>query len=470
MQTRIADDARRGSGRAVPRIVVGGTHSGVGKTSVATALMAAFTARGLKVQAFKVGPDFIDPGFHQAATGRPSHNLDGWMLSRAANEDIFARASQDADLVVIEGVMGLFDGHSGTHEAGSTAEMAKWLEAPVVLVMDAEAMARSAAAMVHGYATFDPRLQLRGVIFNRVNGAGHYQYLREAVQSKGEAEALGYLPSEHAVRLPERHLGLQLAQEVAISAYLEALGRWIAATVDLDRVLAMASATARVPASALLDPSRVPVQTRIGVARDRAFCFYYEENLNWLRRNGAELVEFSPMADSQLPADVDGLYFGGGYPELHAGKLSSNAPMRQAVGDFAAAGGPVYAECGGLMYLTDSIIDVSPREFAMVGIFPTRARMQSKPAALGYVEVEIKSDRLWLRSGENLRGHQFRYSTIDPMPESIERAYRGGADGYVSDNVLGSYVHLHFGSCPNFARRFVQCCASHAQKRLNPTL
>ncbi|HCC57124.1 MAG TPA: cobyrinate a,c-diamide synthase, partial [Solibacterales bacterium] len=216
-----------GERTAIPRIVVAGTHSGVGKTTVATALMAAFTRRGLRVQAFKIGPDFIDPGFHRAATGRPSHNLDGWMLSRAANEEIYARAVGDADLVIVEGVMGLFDGESGTKETGSSAEMAKWLDAPVLLVVDAAAMARSGAAMVHGYATFDPKLDLGGVIFNRVNGAGHYRYLREAVEAAGEAEALGYLTSEDAIRLPERHLGLTLAQEVASPNFLSELVRWI---------------------------------------------------------------------------------------------------------------------------------------------------------------------------------------------------------------------------------------------------
>ena len=457
-----------GERTAIPRIVVGGTHSGVGKTTVATALMAAFTRRGLRVQAFKIGPDFIDPGFHRAATGRPSHNLDGWMLSRAANEEIYARAVGDAGLVIVEGVMGLFDGESGTSEAGSSAEMAKWLDAPVLLVVDAAAMARSGAAMVHGYATFDPKLDLCGVIFNRVNGAGHYRYLREAVEAAGEAEALGYLTSEDAIRLPERHLGLTLAQEVASPNFLSELVRWISATVDLDRVFALASKPGRavgVPSSS--EPTAVP-KARIGVARDRAFCFYYEENLNWLKRGGAELVEFSPIADERLPAKLDGVYLGGGYPELHAERLAENAAMRASVRDFAAAGNPVYAECGGLMYLTDAIVNLDGRSFPMAGVFPTRVRMHAKIAALGYTEIEAAEDRLWLRRGERLRGHQFRYSTLDPMPASIDRAYE--PEGYAWGSVLGSYVHLHFGSCPNFARRFVESCAERAQKRLNPTL
>ena len=461
MQSLPTADASRLS--AVPCLVIGGTHSGVGKTSVATGLMAAFTARGLKVQAFKVGPDFIDPGFHRAATGRPSHNLDGWMLSRAANADIFARAAQDADLAIVEGVMGLFDGYSGSDEAGSTAEMAKGLGAPVVLVMDAGAMARSAAAMLHGYATFDPRLAVGGVIFNRVNGAGHYRYLCDAVQAAREAEPLGYLPVDDAIRLPERHLGLELAEEVATPQYLQALVRWVSATVDLDAVFAMAARVA-LPEH---DEPHMAARVRIGVARDRAFCFYYEENLNWLRRGGAELVEFSPIADSRLPADVGGLYLGGGYPELHAEQLSANACMRKAVREFASAGGPVYAECGGLMYLTEAIVDGAGREFGMAGVFPTRARMQTKPAALGYLEVEAAADHLWLRRGERLRGHQFRYSAIDAMPESIQRAYDLG---YTAGNVLGSYVHLHFGACPDFARRFVETCAAHHKKRLQPPL
>lgn len=474
MQTRNIGEITGGGG-PVPRVVVGGTHSGVGKTTVATALMVAFTRRGLRVQAFKVGPDFIDPGFHEAATGRPSHNLDGWMLSRAANEDIYARAAEGADLVIVEGVMGLFDGYSGTQEAGSTAEMAKWLDAPVVLVVDAAAMARSGAAMVHGYATFDPGLTLGGVIFNRVNGAGHYRYLREAVEVRAEAEALGFLSDDAAIRLPERHLGLELARTAATPRYLDALVAWVNATVDLERVLRLAASAGSTGRRRVAPDARVATQARIGVARDSAFCFYYEENLSWLRRHGAELVTFSPLGDASLPQNLDGLYLGGGYPELFAERLSANDGMRASVREFAAGGGPVYAECGGLMYLTDAIVDSAGRSFSMAGVFPTCARMQAR-VTLGYTEVEITTDWLWLRGGERLRGHQFRYSSIDAMPACVGRAYclvgntRKESEGYTSGAVLGSYVHLHFGACPDFARRFVATCAAHAQKRLNPTL
>lgn len=448
-----------------PRLVIAGTHSGVGKTTIATALMAAFTRRGLRVQPFKIGPDFIDPGFHQVACGRVSRNLDGWMLSHDTNLELFARAAADADLAIIEGAMGLFDGRSASAEEGSTAEMAKWLGAPVLLVADASAMARSAAALVHGFETFDPALDLAGVLFNRVGGAPHADLLRESVAAYCRSTPLGFLPRSETIAMPSRHLGLVLASEALTPECMAELVAWVENHIDLDAILALArERSTALDVSAALRARHSEANVRIAVARDAAFCFYYQDNLDLLTEAGAELVEFSPITDRELPADVCGLYLGGGYPELHAAKLLENPPMLDAIGHIVRAGAPVYAECGGFMYLTEAIVDADRREHPMAGVFPTRARMQSRLAALGYIQPELADDALWLRPGEILRGHQFRYSAIDPMPSEICRAYRSPAEGYRVHSVLGSYIHLHFLSCPGFAERFVDHCAQWRER------
>jgi cobyrinic acid a,c-diamide synthase len=444
----------------LPRIVIAGTHSGVGKTTVATALIAALSRRGLRVQAFKTGPDFIDPGFHEIASGRASRNLDGWMLSRSANLEIFARASEDADIAVIEGAMGLYDGRSAISEEGSTAEMAKWLEAPVLLAADASAMARSAAALVCGFEVFDPQLDLAGVLFNRIGGKKHTDLLRDAVASYCRSKAIGFLARDEKIAMPSRHLGLKLACEALTPECLAMLVAWIENHVDLDALLELARERSREIEITVSSPAPCPsAKARIGVAHDAAFCFYYRDNLDLLARCGAELVEFSPIADRELPPDIGGLYLGGGYPEIHAAALAENQSMLLAIRRFAEAGAPVYAECGGFMYLTEAIVDSAGREHAMAGIFPTRARMQSRLAALGYMELEPIDGALWMDAADRPRGHQFRYSVMDPMPSSIERIYRSPAEGYRVHSVLASYIHLHFLSCPGFAKRFVEHAA-----------
>jgi len=445
-----------------PRLVIGGTHSGVGKTTIATALIAAFSRRGLRVQPYKVGPDFIDPGFHQAACGSFSRNLDGWMLSRVTNLEVFARAAADADLAIIEGVMGLFDGHSGSSEEGSTAEMAKWLNAPVLLVADGSAMARSAAALVRGFEMFDPKLDIAGIVFNRIGGDRHAELLRGSVSEYCTTEVVSCLPRNAEIAIPSRHLGLTLAAESLTQGSLTQMADWIEANLDLDRLLALASKRA-----SSFDAPHEAARTagpavRIGIAQDQAFCFYYRDNLDLLARRGAELIPLSPISDSELPAGIGGLYLGGGYPELYAERLSANHSMLRAIREFAESGGPVYAECGGFMYLTEGIVDADGREHPMAGVFPTRARMQPRLAALGYVQPKLTGDCLWAANCHDLRGHQFRYSKIDPMPESIARAYCEPVEGYRRNAVLASYVHLHFLSNPWFAEQFVQHCAKWA--------
>jgi cobyrinic acid a,c-diamide synthase len=298
-----------------PRMVVAGTHSGVRKTTVATGIMAALNRRGLRVQGFTVGPDFIDPTFHLAATRRPSHNLDGWMISREANLAIFERAIDGADAAVVKGVMGLFDGKSTPSLSGTTAEVAIWLDAAAVLVLDAAAMAGSTAAIVHGFDTLFPELRLSAVICNKVAGAKHYDCPRGAIIANFRPAPIGYLPRDASFSIPERHLGLHLAAESLTEERLDRLAVWIESHLGLDRLLELASRP-NITSTPLKKPDQKPTRARVGVARDTAFCFYYHDNLELLRTQGAALILFSPIADPMLPTDVDGIYIHGGYPEL----------------------------------------------------------------------------------------------------------------------------------------------------------
>jgi cobyrinic acid a,c-diamide synthase len=449
---------------AIPAVVVAGVSSGAGKTTVTLALLEALRRRGLTVQAFKVGPDFIDPAYHTLATGRPSYNLDGWMCGRDHAVATVAARAADADLAVVEGVMGCFDGVDGLSEDGSTAQIAKWLGAPVVLVADATALSRSAAAVVLGFERFDPDLDLAGVVFNRAGGPTHRRWLGEAVAAGCKARVLGALPHEAQVSLAERHLGLVTAAEGGYSAALR--GRLAALAeehVDLDALLSLArSGVERRPAN----PARAAggKSVTIAVARDRAFQFYYAENLETLEGMGARLSFWSPVDDRALP-DADGLYLGGGYPELYGRELAGNAGMRAAVRAFARSG-PVYAECGGLMYLADSLTDLDGRDWPMVGVLPARVRMRRGELTLGYREITLTSEGLLGPAGLRARGQEFHRSTLGEVPASIQRLYavsdgRGGVprpEGFVVGGALMSYVHLHFASNPALAANFVAAC------------
>jgi cobyrinic acid a,c-diamide synthase len=452
-------------------LVIAGTQSGVGKTTITLGLIAALARRGLSVQPFKVGPDFIDPGHHSRAAGRVCRNLDGWMLSRETNEALFRRQARQADVAVVEGVMGLFDGYDGASEAGSTAQMAKWLGLPVLLVVDARAMARSAAALVHGFAGFDPDLSLAGVIFNRIGSAGHLEYLEQALASLQDVRCFGGLPRDPELAIPERHLGLATAEDHPLEeVYLHYLAEWLEAHLDLDGLLQALSPLALPEEPA---PEAGPPAVRLGVARDRAFCFYYPENLELLAQRGAELVPFSPLEDRELPAHLDGIYLGGGYPELYAEQLAGNVGLKQALQKSAAGGLPIYAECGGLMYLARDIRDLEGRTFRMAGVFPFSVQMLPRLKALGYREVTLTAAGLPGPPGTRARGHEFHYSEIVGQPDGVPCLYRltprqGGEavnEGYRANNVLASYVHLHFGSNPEVARHLVASCREYKEKR-----
>lgn len=447
-------------------LIVAAPASGSGKSSVVLGLLGALRRRGLVVAPFKVGPDFIDPGHHADVAGRVSYNLDGWMCGRDGVLQAFAAGCRGAGLAVVEGVMGLFDGSAGATDAGSTAEIARWLDGKLVLVVDARAQARSAAALVHGFTGFAPALDFAGVLYNRVGSANHANLLREAHASvPGLPPLLGCLPRRETIALPERHLGLVTAGDAAATTTYAQLADWVEEHVDLDRLLAELAGTCRTelnpaptrPAEAQSIPPQPGV--RIGVARDAAFCFCYPENLELLERAGAELVFFSPLAE-RLPPKLAGLYLPGGYPELHVERLAANTGLFADLIAFVQAGAPIYAECGGLLLLTASLDGIP-----LAGILPAAARMLPKRQALGYREVTMTAATPLGPAGTVARGHEFHYSEL-AMPAEVGRAYRltdrsgqtCGEEGYLRRNVLGSYVHLHFASNPRLAENFVAAC------------
>ena len=453
------------------RIVIAGTHSGVGKTTITLGLLAALRARGQHVQPFKVGPDFIDPSHHRVAAGRPSRNLDSWLMDDATNLELFARASSGADIAVIEGMMGLFDGFSGRNEQGSAAHMAKLLHAPVVLVVDAAAMARSAGAMVLGYQLFDPQVDVRGVIFNRAGSAGHFEMLKEAVESRTSVKVLGYLLRDASLSMPERHLGLVPQAEHDQAELYGRIAERLEQTIDLDALLALAESEA-LPAVAakLFAGESAATVARIGVALDEAFNFYYEDNLELLRHHGAQLVPFSPVHDARIP-EVDLLYIGGGFPELFTAPLAGNAAMAESIRAFAREGGPIYAECGGLMYLGESLQPFDGEPARMLGLLPVRTRMTRERLSIGYTEASVEAPNLIARAGEQLRGHEFHWSEWEAAgsPQATYTLRRRGQtkpDGFSAGRVLGSYLHLHFGSQPWVAQRLVAAGREFHKRKL----
>jgi cobyrinic acid a,c-diamide synthase len=495
--------------------LIGGTHSGCGKTTITLGLLAALKGRGFRVQPFKVGPDFIDPGLHTQVAGVQSRNLDGWMLGRGWNAELFRRLLDVSDVGLIEGVMGIFDGYGGDTESGSSAEMAKWLDVPAVLVVNARSMARSAAALIYGFLRFDPALKYAGVIFNQIGGEGHLEYLKEALDSAcPEIAVLGGIPREDLVRMPERHLGLVTADEMELDAdwqkrLVDLLEKRLDIGLLLERTRYLNSApfpggetqgerkdgdgeSAAHGSSISLLNTMSQIKPTIAVARDAAFCFYYPDNLELLEKAGAQLHYFSPLDGEALPAQCSGAYLGGGYPELFAEAISGNAGFIRSIRERAAQGMPIYAECGGLMTLGRFIETIEGQRFEMAGIMPFGTRMLPARKALGYTEVVLRRDCLLGGPGSVMRGHEFHYSEIIEFGEkgskpqeaggaqtedgtSIEFVYelrrRKGEkfsdrpEGYLAGSVLASYIHLHWGSAPEAADRFVRRCADWAQRR-----
>ncbi len=451
-------------------LVIAGTHSGCGKTTVTLGLLAALKKTGLEVQPFKAGPDFIDTGLHRLITGRPSRNLDLWMCGKQSVAEAFKRHSTHADMAVIEGVMGMYDGEY------STAVLASTLGVPVVLVVDSYGLAESAGSIVRGFAFSAP---ISGIIFNRVASDTHFERLKNSVQ---DIPVLGYLPRDLNFEIPHRHLGLVVAEEAPISPdSIERLAAAVLRHIDIDAIVSLSrqcnegcvSSAQALSLDSSIDScaTQVPV-VKIAVACDRAFCFYYEDNLDLLRMAGAELIFFSPLSELRIPPDADAVYLGGGYPELYAAALAGNASMLDSVNTWAASGKPVYAECGGLMYLSQGIHDFDGNFFKMTGVFPFETRMRKGRSHLGYREIMLESDCILGKEGERIRGHEFHYSEIvagsldNPASRSLEpeRIYsvRDRSDeklpdeGYGVKRTLASYVHLHFAGNRSIADNFVK--------------
>ncbi|NQT74594.1 MAG: cobyrinate a,c-diamide synthase [Chloroflexi bacterium] len=455
-----------------PRLIIAGTESGVGKTTIATGIMAALKNRGLRVQPFKVGPDYIDPTYHALATGLPSRNLDSWMLSHDAIAELFERAARKADVSVIEGVMGLFDGHSGSDEEGSTAEVAKILSAPVVLIINAGKMARSAAAVALGYARYDPVLDLEGFIINNVGSERHFEWVKEAIEQATSIPVLGYLPKDAQFEMQERHLGLIPTVENVGDRFIEPLCRQIEKTLSLDQLVEIARSAKPVPAHGhvpLLFPINPLLQTvNIAYAWDEAFSFYYQDNLDLLEAYGARLIPFSPLDDKALPLDTQGVYIGGGFPEIYAERLSKNQAMLDSLREAADKCIPIYGECGGLMYLSQGITDFEGNRYQMVGLVPCESIMKNRLTRMGYVEFELNQDTILGSKGMRLRGHEFHWSEMEGQLSSPANRIihpRTGNEGFVNGNVLASYVHLHFGTDPNLASNFIESCQQWASAR-----
>ncbi|MBI2832095.1 MAG: cobyrinate a,c-diamide synthase [Chloroflexi bacterium] len=454
----------------VKAIVIAGVTSGVGKTTVSTGLMGALLRRKLKVQPFKTGPDYIDPSYHTWVTGEPSRNLDTWLLPRNAVIELFTRAMSGKDIAVIEGVMGLYDGRSSINEEGSTAELAKLLGATVLLVVDSRKGARSLAAMVAGYQTFDSSLRIGGVILNGIGSEGHLKLCREAIEHYTAIPVLGHLPRRDSLSLPERHLGLiPTVEGPAGEEFLSQLIAQCEATFDIPEILRLSEQmTFPIAEPEIFPPVPKPPVARIAVAKDRAFSFYYQDSLDLLEAWGAELMPFSPMKDGGLPEGVSGIYIGGGFPELYAADLANNKPMKQAIRAAARRGMPIYAECGGLMYLGKNMRDLKGNEYRMAGVIPASSHIDSPRLSLGYRTVQALADGPILQRDETVRGHEFHWSVLESSADTAN-AYRvpekgNLQEGFQNGNLLASYIHLHLGSLPRMAPRFVEVCQRFREK------
>lgn len=450
-------------------IVIAGTHSSVGKTTVTVGIIDALRRRGLKVQPFKVGPDYIDPSYHTLvvrADNRRSRNLDSWMIPSSSLLELYHRAMLGADVGVVEGVMGLYDGYSGGDDSGSTAQIAKLLKAPVILVMDVSHSARSAAATLKGFKEFDPGVNMAGVILNFVGSANHLKSVTEAIGNNVGVPVLGHLTRDSGLVLPQRHLGLvPTAEKAPQGDFQNSLAKAIDANFNIEFIYNLAKNHQHAPPAArtLFPVERPEYRVPIGVASDEAFNFYYQDNLDLLEAWGGEIVPFSPLHDPALPEGIGGIYLGGGFPELFASQLSENSPMVNEIQAVASKGMPVYAECGGLIYLSQSITDFQGVRYPMVGLVPGETVMTKDRLSLGYVEVEALCPDILMDTGEIARGHEFHYSQWNvglPVNEAAYKLLNKGNKlaGFVSGNILASYIHVHFASNSKLAPRFIRSC------------
>lgn len=456
-----------------PRIVISGTHSGAGKTTLTTGVLRALYNRGLKVQPFKSGPDYIDPAFHSFVVSRASRNLDVWMLGEETTKDLFIKNAKNADISVIEGVMGLYDGLGTEKDMGSTAHLSKVLGAPVILVVDGSGMSSSAAAIVTGYAKYDEDVNIAGVILNNMHGQKHYDLLRQAIERDTGIPCVGYLNKNSAISLKSRHLGLVPSGEVdALDSKLNEVASMVTETVDLDKIIDIAKSAEAMDEKDLSVQAVTDKKVRIAIAKDRAFNFYYQDSLDLIEDLGGQLVPFSPVNDQALPENIGGIILGGGFPEVFAEEISQNVSMKNAILKAARSGMPIYAECGGLMYLCESIEDLESKKYDMVGLFPFASKMTKRLQRFGYVEVKAEPGTpISGTQAECFKAHEFHRSVVEHENKG-EFAYhvtkaRPGEEhvqwscGHLYKNCLGAYAHVHFYSNINLAKNFVKKCSKH---------
>lgn len=454
-----------------PRLLIAGTHSGAGKTTIATAVMALLSGAGYKVQPYKVGPDYIDPGFHQVATGRVSRNLDTFFLGEDGVREMFTRSAGGADISVIEGVMGLYDG-VGSGDAGSSARVAELLRCPVLLVVDARSMAASAAAVVWGFTNLPGGVSLAGVILNRVAGPRHLEVLKTAIEGKTGVPVVGGIPRDLDMQMPERHLGLVPSVETGeVKKLVHTLAARVAPHLPVKNMAALAESAPPIKAEQKIFAVEPEASVKLGIVRDRAFNFYYQDGLDLLEALGAELVYVSALDDEALPPDLDGLYIGGGFPEMFLEQVSCNRPFIEGLKLRVEQDMPLFAECGGLMYLCRSIRDFAGRDWPGAGILPARCRMEKKRVALGYVTATALRDNVMVGRGTELRGHEFHYSNIEG--DELAPAYflrkpgrdDGRRDGHARGNVLATYLHIHLAGSPGAARGLLRSCTGYRRRR-----
>ncbi|WP_134704057.1 cobyrinate a,c-diamide synthase [Ammoniphilus sp. YIM 78166] len=450
---------------AQKRIVLAGTGSGAGKTTLTIGLMAALQRKGYQVQGFKCGPDYIDPTYHTAVTGRASRNLDSWMLPHETLKEIFQRGSEGADISIIEGVMGFYDGKEATSNKGSTAEISMLTESPVILVVNCQSMARSVAAVVKGFQCLSEETRIAGVIANKVGSEGHFRIVKAAIEQECGIPVLGYLKREEEVEIPERHLGLVPSIERGeLNPLFQRLADLVSATIDLDEVMKIASQAPLLQAeSCLFEQREDEPRVTIAVAKDPAFHFYYPENLELLQAYGAKCVYFSPLAGESVPEEADGLYIGGGFPEEFAAELASNKEVLDSFRTTIQKGVPTLAECGGFMFLTEELVTTSGACYPMVGIIPGKVTMQKRLSALGYREITGVEGNFLLGPDTQAKGHEFHYSTFSTDGE-VEFAYetkglRGTkSEGVLQDNLVAGYTHFHFASNPQIVKNWIEKC------------
>jgi cobyrinic acid a,c-diamide synthase len=457
-----------------PRLVIAGTHSGVGKTTVTLGLMAAFVEKGNIVQGFKCGPDYIDPSYHRAVTKRASRNLDSWMVNEDVVNDIFIEGCKGADLSIIEGVMGFYDGKASTSDKGSTADISLLLQAPVLLVVDISGMARSAAAVVKGFQQLNEKVKIAGVILNGAGSERHAEMCSEAIKEACGIPALGYLKKGDVPSIPERHLGLVPALERGEhDSLFSQLAAVVSRQFDLERIERLAlEASALSRRTNLFQQTKRPSVVKIAVAYDAAFHFYYEENFTLLRQAGAELVYFSPLRGEDLPSHCDGLYLGGGFPEEFADELSQWIKDHPQLKKRVQSGLPTLAECGGYMFLGEQLTTTKGKTVEMAGVIPMVVQMENKLVSLGYRDVTPLDDSFLLSKGQQIRGHEFHYSkavyTETERPAYFVKGLFGeGKEGYMSDHLLAGYTHLHFASEPAVATQWVKACEVYKNRRLH---